>query len=139
MPALMQLTDWVGFGMTDSIKPFDPATQCFFCGADNRYCCAGYGGERFCNTCDKGGRGEPDEPFMAYKGNLPQQLKAKMNPLIKFTFAMAEPVLMGNQMKGYQLVLGFDTLEEVQEAHQAILALAKDWQSQERPETGHPC
>ncbi len=47
--------------------------QCCFCGSDNRNGLVGYAGERVCPSCGKGGNGEPDEPQMAYKGNLPQQ------------------------------------------------------------------
>jgi len=54
----------------DVVNPFDFATQCCFCGADNRNDPRGYAGERCCSKCGKGGSGEPDEPRMAYKGNL---------------------------------------------------------------------
>lgn len=47
---------------------FDASTQCFFCGADNSEQGRGYGGERGCDSCGKGGLGEPDEETMAYKG-----------------------------------------------------------------------
>lgn len=53
-----------------STTPFDFANRCCFCGADNSHQARGYGGERLCD-CGKGGYGEPDEPTMAYKGNLP--------------------------------------------------------------------
>lgn len=46
---------------------FDPSKQCFFCGANNENQGRGYGGERCCSKCGKGGFGEPDEPEMAYK------------------------------------------------------------------------
>jgi hypothetical protein len=49
---------------------FDGSRQCYFCGADNRDQHWGYGGERGCSQCGNGGEGEPDLPFMAYKGNL---------------------------------------------------------------------
>lgn len=49
---------------------FDFGKQCCFCGANNESKEFGYGGERHCNTCGKGGSGEPDEERMAYKGNL---------------------------------------------------------------------
>jgi hypothetical protein len=49
---------------------FDFGTRCCFCGADNRNDPIGYAGERCCSKCGKGGGGEPDEPRMAYKGNL---------------------------------------------------------------------
>jgi|SRR6266850_3202762 len=47
---------------------FDASTRCFFCGADNSEQQRGYGGERGCSSCGKGGLGEPDEETMAYKG-----------------------------------------------------------------------
>lgn len=49
-------------------ETFDASTQCFFCGADNSEQGRGYGGERGCDSCGKGGQGEPDEPVMAYHG-----------------------------------------------------------------------
>jgi len=49
---------------------FDASTQCFFCGANNSEQGRGYGGERCCNSCGKGGFGEPDQPDMAYKGKV---------------------------------------------------------------------
>jgi len=50
------------------METFDASTQCFFCGADNSTEGRGYGGERCCRSCGKGGFGEPDEPYMAYHG-----------------------------------------------------------------------
>jgi hypothetical protein len=46
---------------------FDIHTRCCFCGADNRHEPVGYGGERSCRECGKGGNGERDEPVMAYR------------------------------------------------------------------------
>jgi hypothetical protein len=46
---------------------FDFARQCCFCGANNENGEVGYGGERACPTCGKGGDGEPDEKYMAYR------------------------------------------------------------------------
>ena len=57
-----------------TVVEFDFATRCCFCGADNRDGTRGYAGERTCSTCGKGGFGEPDEPEMAYKGNLAKGL-----------------------------------------------------------------
>lgn len=53
-------------------EEFDIGKQCCFCGANNQTSFRewGYGGERFCSDCGRGGNGEPDLPFMAYKGNL---------------------------------------------------------------------
>lgn len=53
---------------------FDTGKSCSFCGADIRDCVRGYAGEPCCRTCGKGGEGEPDEGYMAYKGNLPAPL-----------------------------------------------------------------
>ena len=55
--------------MTKSAR-FDFSKQCCFCGANNEHEPIGYAGERCCSSCSKGGFGEPDEPRMAYKGNL---------------------------------------------------------------------
>jgi hypothetical protein len=49
---------------------FDFSNRCCFCGADNSGDQRGYAGERCCSECGHGGDGEPDLPFMAYKGNL---------------------------------------------------------------------
>lgn len=51
-------------------EEFDFDKRCAFCGANNEHQSWGYAGERGCNDCGKGGSGEPDLPFMAYKGNL---------------------------------------------------------------------
>lgn len=46
---------------------FDFGSQCCFCGANNEKGEVGYAGERSCPKCGKGGEGEPDEKYMAYK------------------------------------------------------------------------
>ena len=51
---------------------FDTGKFCCFCGADNSNQPRGYGGERGCGECGKGGEGQRDEKYMAYKGNLPK-------------------------------------------------------------------
>jgi|HubBroStandDraft_2_1064218.scaffolds.fasta_scaffold574030_3 hypothetical protein len=51
-------------------EEFDFGKRCCFCGADNSRQQWGYAGERGCEECGHGGFGEPDLPFMAYKGNL---------------------------------------------------------------------
>jgi hypothetical protein len=50
-----------------TVRTFDFSKQCCFCGANNEKGTVGYGGERCCPTCGKGGDGEPDEAWMAYK------------------------------------------------------------------------
>lgn len=51
-------------------EAFSFSKQCCFCGFDNSEHSWGYAGERPCSVCFRGGNGEPDLPFMAYKGNL---------------------------------------------------------------------
>jgi hypothetical protein len=50
-----------------TVGDFDFARCCCFCGADNTDGARGYAGERTCSTCGKGGHGEPDETYMAYR------------------------------------------------------------------------
>jgi len=48
--------------------PCYPPSQCCFCGAVHLpHEPMGYGGEKNCHVCGKGGFGEPDEPDMFYK------------------------------------------------------------------------
>lgn len=46
---------------------FNFSKRCCFCGGDNTDGVRGYAGERTCSTCGKGGYGEPDEQYMAYR------------------------------------------------------------------------
>ena len=65
-------THWQPLQAPPAEPRFDFGKQCCFCGANNENGTIGYAGERTCSNCGKGGFGEPDEPVMAYKGNLPK-------------------------------------------------------------------
>lgn len=61
-----------GCRMCDWVEGVNPSTHCCFCGAAHRQPITlsdrGYAGEPVCETCGKGGQGEPDEAKMAYRG-----------------------------------------------------------------------